>query len=109
MSLPPVTAGLGLLMAACSWSGAAGNSPPVVWKVGTPIVTYWAGPAMTDAAAQQMAAGGFNLVWCGEKELDVVRRHGLRGQLQDSLLTPAALEDAAQKERLDGLIARVRD
>ena len=34
------------------------------WKVGTPIVTYWCGPSMTDATATQMAEGGFNLVWC---------------------------------------------
>ena len=72
-----------------------------------PIVTYWAGPAMTDAVADQMAAGGFNVVWCGEQALDLVQRHGLRGQLQDSLLTPAVLDDAAQKAKLDALITRV--
>ena len=51
------------------------------WRVGTPIVTYWAGPAMTDKTAQQMSEGGWNLVWCGESELDVAARHGLRAQL----------------------------
>ncbi|MHB8523595.1 MAG: hypothetical protein ACYDH9_22960 [Limisphaerales bacterium] len=85
-----------------------GGAPAAAWKVGTPIVTYWAGPAMTDAAAEQMAAGGWNLVWCGEKELDVVQRHGLRGQLTDGLLTPAALEDPSRREKLDALVARVR-
>jgi hypothetical protein len=78
------------------------------WKVGTPIATYWCGPSMTDASAAQMAEGGFNLVWCGEKELDVAQRHGLRGQLTDGLLSPASLEDSAQREKLDALIARVR-
>jgi hypothetical protein len=78
------------------------------WKVGTPIATYWCGPSMTDATAAQMAEGGFNLVWCGEKDLDVAQRHGLRGQLTDGLLSPAALEDSAQREKLDALIARVR-
>ncbi len=78
------------------------------WQVGTPIATYWAGPSLTDAVAQQMAEGGFNLVWCGsEKELDVAHRHGLRGQLTDSLLTPAALDDPKRREQLDALIARV--
>ena len=63
---------------------------------------------MTDAAAAQMAEGGFNLVWCGEKELDVAQRHGLRAQLTDGLLSPAALDDPAQRDKLDALIARVR-
>ncbi len=78
------------------------------WEVGTPIVTYWAGPPLTDKTADQMAEGGFNLVWCTEKELDVVARHGLRGQLQDSLLVPGSLEDPAQRGKLDALISRVK-
>jgi hypothetical protein len=78
------------------------------WEVGTPIVTYWAGPGMTDKTADQMAEGGFNLVWCTEKELDVAARHGLRGQLQDPLLAPGSLDDPAQREKLDMLISRVK-
>jgi hypothetical protein len=32
------------------------------WKIGTPIVTYWAGPGpITDKDAKQMAEGGFNV------------------------------------------------
>ena len=79
------------------------------WKVGTPIVTYWAGPPMTDRVARQMAEGGFNLVWCTEKELDVAQRHGLRAQLRDGLLSPATLDTATQREKLDALITRVRN
>ena len=41
---------------------------------------------MTEATAKQMAEGGWNLVWCTEKELDVAHRFGLRAQLQDGLL-----------------------
>jgi hypothetical protein len=93
------------LFAACACSAAPAATP---WKVGTPIATYWAGPPMTDATAVQMAEGGFNLVWCTEKELDVAHRHGLRAQLTDGLLSPATLDDPAQRERLDALIARVR-
>jgi hypothetical protein len=78
------------------------------WQVGTPIVTYWAGPAMTDKTAQQMSDGGWNLVWCRENELDVAARHGARAQLQDGLLAPASLENPAQREQLDVLIERVR-
>ena len=99
---------LGLLALTCPCCRAAEVSPPAPWRMGTPIVTYWAGPAMTDATAQQMAEGGWNLVWCGEKELDVVRRHGLRAQLQDPLLAPAILEDPVKREQLDALVTRVR-
>lgn len=63
---------------------------------------------MTDATAQQMADGGWNLVWCAEAELDVAQRHGLRAQLTDGLLSPATLDDPAKRAQLDALIARVR-
>jgi len=89
---------------------AARATPAVAaaWKVGTPIVTYWSGPAMGDATARQMAEGGWNLVWCGEKDLDLVHRHGLRAQLNDGLISPASLDNPAQREKLDALIERVR-
>ena len=63
---------------------------------------------MTDKTAQQMAEGGWNLVWCGERELEVAARHGLRAQLQDGLLAPASLEDPGQRQKLDALVERVR-
>ena len=71
-------------------------------------MTYWAGPPLTDVVARQMAEGGWNLVWCGEKELDVAQRHGLRAQLQDGLLAPGTLDNPGQRAKLDALIARVR-
>lgn len=77
------------------------------WTVGTPIVSYWCGPALTDAVAEQMAQGGWNLVWCDEAGLDIAHRHGLRGQIQDGLLSPATLDDPARKQQLDALIGRV--
>ena len=92
------------------WMHTAEADPKTAasWEVGTPIVTYWCGPSLTDAVAQQMAEGGFNLVWCGnEKELDVAHRHGLRGQLTDGLLTPASLDDPNRREQLNALIDRV--
>jgi hypothetical protein len=87
---------------------------PAAWKLGTPIVTYWAGPgypggaAMTEAAARQLAEGGWNLVWCHEQELDVAQRAGLRALLTDPLLEPAALDDPARRAALDALVTRVR-
>jgi len=78
------------------------------WQIGTPIATYWAGPSLTDAVAEQMVEGGFNLVWCGsEKELDVAGRHGLRGMIINRLLAPASLDDPNRREQLDTLIARL--
>ncbi len=106
MNVKIVVCAAGLLATASSPAHAADAAK--LWQVGTPIVTYWAGPAMTDKTAQQMAEGGWNLVWCQENELDVAARHGLRAQLQDGLLAPASLENPAQKEKLDALIERVR-
>ncbi len=63
---------------------------------------------MTDQTATQMAEGGWNGVWCQEKELDVAARHGLRAQLYDGLLSPASLENPEQRARLDALVARVK-
>ena len=101
---------LGGLVAATSSAIAAQHPRPSAqdWAVGEPIVTYWAGPPMTDAVAQQMAEGGWNTVWCTEKEMDVAQHHGLRAQLSDGLLTPETLNQPAQKEKLDELISRVR-
>ncbi len=102
-----------LCLSLCSytpWMRAAETEPTaaISWQVSTPIVTYWAGPSLTDAVAQQMVEGGFNLVWCrSEKELDVAHRNGLRGQFTDDLLTPASLDDPKRREQLDALIARV--
>jgi hypothetical protein len=88
--------------------GSQAAEEPKAWQVGTPIVTYWCGPSLTDAVAQQMAEGGYNLVWCTEKELDVAQRHGLRAQLTDGLLSPATLDNPEQRAKLDALIERVR-
>ena len=83
-------------------------APMKHWQVGTPIVTYWAGPAMTDAVAKQMADGGFNLVWCTEKELDVAQRHGLRAMLHGGPVAPSSLDTPEQRAQLDAYIDRVK-
>ena len=87
-----------LAVGSTAHSAAAADPAPAgtqAWQVGTPIVTYWAGPPLTDAVAQQMAEGGFNVVWCTEQQLDTAQRHGLRAQLSDGLLSPATLDDPA--------------
>lgn len=78
------------------------------WRVGTPIATYWAGPPLTEAAARQMAEGGWNVVWCQESELDTAQRFGLRAMLQDGLLDPANLDTPDKRRALDALVQRVR-
>ena len=97
------------LFAYSPWMHAAESEAKTAsWQVGTPIVTYWCGPSLTDAVAQQMGEGGFNLVWCrDEKELDVAQRHGLRGQLRNGLLMPASLDAPERRDQLDALISRV--
>ncbi len=104
-----------LILAATLLPGShAADAPASAWKLGTPTVSYWAGPgfpgvtAQTDATATQLSEGGWNLAWCNEKELDVLERHRLRGLPTDPLLPPAALEDPKQRGSLDALIARVR-
>jgi hypothetical protein len=99
---------------------AAGKEPQPMnaWQIGRSIVTYFAGPPVTDAIADQMADLGLNLVWCGWNEqrtldelvgeLDRIAGHGLRIQLFHELLTPAALDDPATRSRLDALINRVK-
>ncbi|MDB6153681.1 MAG: hypothetical protein JWL90_2134 [Chthoniobacteraceae bacterium] len=88
--------------------------PENAWQIGTPIVSYFAGPGfpggseLNDASAQQLAEGGWNLVWCREKELDVLTRHGLRGQLTDPILNPDSLEKPESRAALDAFIGRVR-
>ena len=80
-------------------------APPKPWQVGKPIATYWAGPPMTDAVAQQMAEAGFNLVWCTNPwDLCTVHRHGLRG----IIYLRGGLSDPRQQAILDGFIASVK-
>jgi hypothetical protein len=85
------------------------------WKIGDPIVTYWAGPGydtnvkLTDAAAKQIVDVGMNLVWVGsDEELETARKHGLRVMyVNRSILQPESLEDPARRAQLDALIERV--
>ena len=72
------------------------------WQMGEPIVSYWAGPAMTDALAKQMADGGWNLVivkniW----ELDIIHKYGLRGILNGGLWGKNNLKDPEKKVQAD--------
>ena len=95
---------------AASRGDDAARQTDSTWKLGSPIVSYWAGPAINDAVAQQMTEGGFNLVWCAsEQEMDVARKHGLRVQFQSPLFSPKSLDTPAERKKLDALIDRVRN
>jgi len=91
-----------------NYSYKAEAKEPQRWDLGTPIATYYAGPPITDPVAKQMSEGGFNLIWCTEKEMDTARRYGLRVLLRDGLLSPQTMDDPAQLAKLDALIARVK-
>lgn len=108
-----------LVLGALLSSGSnAADAPGSAWKVGAPIVNYRAGPgypggsALDDAAATPLKEGGWNVVWCNEKELDVAQRPGLRGLLNDPLLYHAAhnnvSDDSQQREALDAFLKRVK-
>src|SRR5262245_21605848 len=89
----PLAVSLGLVLACAQCSTSSAAEAAAKWRIGQPIVSYWCGPTLTDAAVHQMAEGGWNVVWCTEKDLDLAQRHRVRGQLSDGLLTPAALDD----------------
>ena len=61
------------------------------WTVGDPMTSYFTGPgwggiAQTNATAQQMATGGWNLVWAQSvSDLNVAQSHGLRAMWTGSL------------------------
>jgi hypothetical protein len=97
-----------LIMAGCA-SAPRPEQAAARWMIGTPIATYWAGPAMTEATARQMVEGGWNLVWCQENELDMAQRFGLRALLQNGLLDPSSLDSPAKLQELDALIGRVKN
>ena len=79
------------------------------WKPDRIMVTFWCPPPATDEALARVAAEHYTMTWTPEDGLDVAASHGLRAMLQDPLLTPAALDDPAQKVKLDALINRVRN
>jgi len=97
-----------------AWVNPGQAADEAAWKVGVPIVSYWAGPGypggadLDDDAAAQLADGGWNLVWCRENELDAARRHGLRALITHPLLSPAALDDPKQRTELDAFVERVK-
>ncbi|HOA52014.1 MAG TPA: hypothetical protein PKI05_07135, partial [Thermogutta sp.] len=75
----------GVVIASFGWQNDVSGEEAGRWHVGKPIVTYWAGPPLTEAVAAQLAEGGWNVVWGTEKDLETAAKHGLRLQLQDPL------------------------
>jgi hypothetical protein len=79
------------------------------WKLTRPIVTYYAGPGITDQSAQLMKDGGWNLIWCTDKDLDIAQKLGLKAMLRDDLLSPATMDTPAKIADLEKLIDRVKN
>ena len=109
---------------------AATNPTDGNWQIGEPVVTYWAGAMpMTDAAAKQLAVGGWNTAWVSwrglEKggsivdhylaQLDSLERHDLRGIialgnfLSRDPNAPQTLDNPQLKAELDAIIDGVKD
>ncbi len=99
------------------------------WRMGEPIVTYWAGAMpMTDAAAKQLADGGWNLATLGGRglpdggklvdhfkaQLDALQRHRLRGIvglgnfLSRDPAAPQTLDNPAAKAELDAIVEGIK-
>jgi hypothetical protein len=119
--------GCALFTALCFSPTSTQAAAPEAWRLGAPIVSYWAGPMpMTDAVARQMAEGGFNLAWVSKrglpkggdivdfyrKQLDILQKHGLRGILavggvKRDPKAPTLLDDPQLKAELDATLKGV--
>jgi len=98
-----------LLILVCMLSLAGFAQAAQPWKQDRIIVTFWLPPPVTDEALARVAAEHYTMTWASVDGLDVVARNGLRVMLQDGLLSPASLDDPAQKAKLDALIDRVKN
>ncbi len=80
-------------------------------KIGAPIVTYWDGPDLTTAVAQQAVAGGFNTVWTYTvNQLAIAEQHGLRAMVYNrDILSPASLDGGPKQAVLDAFIDSVKN
>ena len=82
------------------------------WTIGTPIVTYWAGPGagfmpVNDETAAQLRAGGWNVGWADTPgDLNTYHRHGVRAML---VIRTPNLDDPDKAKKLEALIEQVRD
>jgi len=94
---------LAALMLFVSCAQAAGT-----WRLDHLMTTFWCPPPATDEALAAVAAEHYTMTWVPESGLDGAARHGLRAMLQDGLLSPATLDDAAKRAQLDALIDRVK-
>jgi hypothetical protein len=78
------------------------TSSCTAWTVGSPIVTYWNWGAyshLTEARAQEAAAGGYNLVWIdGLDQLAIAQKYGLRAMWFNYNAAPTDAEIDAFKK-----------
>ena len=100
-----------LSLAGCVTSSVQTPADDRAWKLGAPIVTYWAGPGshnvLDDTAAAQLVASGWNLAWSETPEhLETAHRHGLRVLYS---IGPRDLDDPKWKTRVDELIDEAKD
>jgi hypothetical protein len=111
--LPIVLAIVLFLLSGCAVAREAptAKAGSTAWRLGEPIVTYWAGPGshnvLDDTACAQLAAGGWNLAWTESAEmLDTAHRHGLRALHS---IGPRDLDDPKWRQWVDQRIAEARN
>ncbi len=108
-------------------SGAFAAPKGSKWRIGEPIVWYWAGPGshneVNDTTVSQLVAGGWTMAWDTgwpkteePKYLDLYHRHGMRvmlnlGRFVEEWEAKPGFDfnDQEQTRELDELIDRLRN
>jgi len=107
-SIPVCAAVLASVWLLAADGAASAATAPGGWKQTQFLITFWCPPPATDEALAAVAAERYNLTWVPAEGLDAAGKHGLRAMLTNSLLNPAALDDAEKRAQLDALIERVK-
>lgn len=87
------------------------------WKIGEPVVSYWAGPGypgdaqLTDASLEQLKEGGFNTAWATTvEEMDLAQRHGMRViYCSDNIQNAGAPDNPELLKKLQAAVDRVKN
>jgi len=109
-----------LVLTICTLTVCCGLSEAKAWKQKEFIITMWCAPPATDENLKILVRDGYNLTnvsFAGDmpigtdeaiKRLDVAQRNGIKSLFYNPLITPATLDDPAQKAKLDALIDTVK-
>ena len=100
-----------LVLTICTLTVCCGLSEAKGWKQKEFIITMWCAPPATDENLKILVRDGYNLTnvsFAGDsavsasesvKLLDVAQRNGIKSLFYNPLITPATLDDPAQKAK----------